>query len=282
MIAIIYRSSTPKAKALALELEKIIRLNNKPVIILEDYDQCIVPHSLPPDTQAILVLGGDGAMLGAVRLWDECQLDTSTPIIGINLGSLGFLTALTHEELSKALPAILSDEFATQERMLLKATLDEKQQQVALNEVVISKTHLASLLVLEVEVDAKYLTHFRADGLIVSTPTGSTAYNLSAGGPICHPAMDCLILTPICSFNLINRPIILAGDMELKVRLVTEEAELICDGQVKADFHAGQVAVIRQTSRKVAIGITHDYFEILRHKLKWGSSSSAPLDVGYV
>ncbi len=232
---------------------------------------------LPERADLVVVLGGDGTMLGAVREIVLAGL-TQAPILGINLGGLGFLTALAPEELLPAMELILNGEFTTSRRLMLEASvLRQGHQELrfsALNDVVINKAALARIVELETEVNGRVLTTFRADGLIVATPTGSTAYNLSAGGPICHPDLDCIALAPICSFALSNRPLLIRPDMTLTIKLGprTGETTLTMDGQVGFSLQpSDQITVARaQCGVEMIRSPFKDYFEILRTKLRWG------------
>lgn len=232
---------------------------------------------LSRDTNLVVVLGGDGTMLGAVRAMVSAKL-CDTPILGVNLGGLGFLTAIAPAELRPAMEKVLAGEFNAPPRMMLDAVVEragkEHRRLVALNDVVINKAALARIVELETAVDGEHLTTFRSDGLIISTPTGSTAYNLSAGGPICHPALDCLVVTPICSFALSNRPLLLAPQMRLTISLgaKAEETTLTCDGQVGIELQEGDKVVVSRADRGVRLihSPFKDYFEILRAKLRWG------------
>jgi NAD+ kinase len=232
---------------------------------------------LPKDAELAVVLGGDGTMLGAVRELVGQSL-SATPVLGINLGGLGFMTALSPEELLPAMEKILQGDFHASPRMMLTAKLvragEEVMSATVLNDVVINKAALARIVDLRTWVDDHFLTTFRADGLIVSTPTGSTAYNLSAGGPICHPHLDCICLAPICSFALSNRPLLLGPGMTLTVVLDESAAQthLTCDGQVGFELEPGDTVVIKRAPASVRIidSPFRDYFEILRTKLRWG------------
>ena len=171
----------------------------------------VAKPELPAQVDLLLVLGGDGTLLSMARLVG----DLNVPILGVNLGGLGFLTALTADELFPALEALLRGELLVEERMMLAARVTRQGERlseyVALNDVVITKSAMSRIINLDVSVEGQFATAYRADGLIVSTPTGSTAYCLSAGGPIVFPTMDAVVLTPICSHTLTNRPIVLPG-----------------------------------------------------------------------
>src|SRR6266542_946733 len=210
---------------------------------------------LPAQVDLLLVLGGDGTLLSMARLVG----DLGVPILGVNLGGLGFLTALTVDELFPALEAYLNDGLAIEERMMLAAAVsrdgERLSEYVALNDVVITKSAMSRIIRLEVAVDQQFATGYRADGLIISTPTGSTAYCLSAGGPIVFPTMDAIVLTPICSHTLTNRPIVLPADQQIEVTLLTDQdVMLTLDGQVGfALKQSDTVAVYRAAHPPAAV-----------------------------
>ena len=227
----------------------------------------------------IVVLGGDGTMLHAAR---QAGL-SGVPLVGINLGSLGFLTAVTVAQTFPALEMILRGELRPEERMRLRVKVERRGrlvfESVVLNDVVLTKEALARIVDLATSIDGRRLTDYRADGLIVSTPTGSTAYNLSAGGPILHPLLSAMIVTPICPFTLANRPLVVPGTAELKVGLGpgAEGVYLTCDGQEGLSLAAeDQVIVSRTKTLKLFPSPTADHYSILRTKLGWGNHGTNP------
>jgi NAD+ kinase len=228
---------------------------------------------LPGQTDLLLVLGGDGTLLSMARLVG----DLGVPILGVNLGGLGFLAALTVEELFPALEALLRDELVVEERMMLAAAVSRQGERlaeyVALNDMVITKSAMSRIIRLEVAVDQQFATSYRADGLIISTPTGSTAYCLSAGGPIVFPTMDAVVLTPICSHTLTNRPIVLPGDQRIEVRLLTDQdVMLTADGQVGFALKQWDTVVIHRAASRIRLlrPSQKHFFSVLSTKLKWG------------
>jgi len=226
------------------------------------------------EAQLMLVLGGDGTFLSVARVIG----DRGTPILGVNLGSLGFLTEITLEDLYPTLEKVLAGDYRVEERLMLSAAIVsagvESPRQLALNDVVINKGALARIIHLETHINRQYVTTFRADGLIVATPTGSTAYSLSAGGPIVYPTMDALILSPICPHTVTNRPLVVPGDSVLEITLKTpsENVMVTLDGQVGLPIqHEDTLRVQRARTRiRVVQPYRKNYFEILRMKLKWG------------
>jgi len=198
-------------------------------------------------------------------------------LLGVNVGGLGFLTATTLDEMFAAVDSALAGRMAVEERMLLRAETIRNGQtlfaHVALNDVVITKSAMSRIINLAVSVESQYATAYRADGLIISTPTGSTAYCLSAGGPILFPVMDAIVLTPIASHTLTNRPIVLPGTHRIEVTLKTDqETMLTLDGQVGLPLHEGDVVAVAKASTRIKLlRFPHkDFFGVLRTKLKWG------------
>ena len=228
---------------------------------------------LPAQVDVIVVLGGDGTLLSVARAVG----DLGVPILGVNLGGLGFLTATTLDEMTAALEALVDGRMIIEERMMLAARVHRSGaaggEFLALNDVVIMKSAMSRIIDLSVAVDGELATAYRADGLIISTPTGSTAYSLSAGGPILFPTMDALVLTPIASHTLTNRPIVLPGIQRIEVTLLTnQEVMLTVDGQVGFGLRErDSVEVARAPSRIRLVRFAHKhFFSVLRTKLKWG------------
>jgi NAD+ kinase len=236
---------------------------------------------LPGKVDLIVVLGGDGTLLSVARLVDGLDV----PILGVNLGGLGFLTATTLEALFPTLEAVLRGDYAVEERLVLVASLAGRPrgggrpsgagtEQLALNDVVVAKGAPGRLIDLEVRADGEPMTAYRADGLIIATPTGSTAYNLSAAGPILFPTMDAVVLTPICSHTLTNRPIVLPASVRLEVTLQTEAPDVVLsvDGQAGPPVTAADVVRVRRAASRIRLirDPRKSYFEVLRAKLKWG------------
>jgi NAD+ kinase len=223
---------------------------------------------------AVLVLGGDGTMLGVSRLVAERGI----PILGVNLGSMGFITEVNREEIYEAIDTMLSGTCSVEERLMLSAAIRREGERIAeytvLNDVVINKGALARIVDLDAFINGVYVTTFKADGLIISTPTGSTAYSLSAGGPILYPSLDSILVTPICSHTLTNRPIVLPDNFTIQVILKTfsEDVYLTLDGQMGFSLRKGDVIEVNKSPYKTKLFIPceRDYFNILRTKLKWG------------
>lgn len=241
--------------------------------------QCFAAHEpgeeLPANTSLIVVLGGDGTMLGAARLVGARPI----PVLGVNLGWLGYLTEFTRAELLPVLDELLEQGFEIDQRMLLDVQVVRGGQviaeQRALNDAVINKAVPARMIELECYVNELFVNSFRADGMIVATPTGSTAYSLSAGGPIVHPSMEAMLLTPICPHLLSNRPVIVPGDsvVEMAFKHADGELMLTVDGQVGVELQLNDRVLLRrsETTFDLVRPRNRNYFEVLRTKLKWGT-----------
>jgi NAD+ kinase len=221
-----------------------------------------------------VVLGGDGTLLAAARLLGDRQV----PIVAVNYGGLGFLTEVTLDEMYPALERVLTGEFITELRMMVELSVlrggKELAEYRALNDVVINKGTVSRMIELEACVDGQYVSRFRADGLIVSTPTGSTAYNISAGGPIIFPTISAMVITPICSHTLTNRPIVLPEGVKVDITLrsAQDDVYVTVDGQVGRKLQMGDTLVVEKSDVAVKLVAPADknYFDVLRGKLKWG------------
>ena len=232
------------------------------------------PARAPGRADLCVVLGGDGTLLAAVR----ALAGRPVPVLGINLGGLGFMTETTPDETDEVLAEVLRGRYETSRRMTLDAALLRRGRVVArdavLNDVVIAKSALARMVELRVTIDRRMVTVYRADGLIVSTPTGSTAYSLSAGGPIVHPEMDALLITPICPHTLTMRPLVVPAESTVEVTLVTRDSEvyLTLDGQVGHPLRADDRVRVRRGAHPALMvrSRRRDSYEILRRKLRWG------------
>lgn len=233
-------------------------------------------HEMAERSDLLLVLGGDGTLLAAARE----AAPRGIPVLPINLGSLGFLTSFTLEELYPALEETLAGKAETSERMMLTASLIRHGEVVktknVLNEAVINKGALARMIEVELSIDDEFVCRYRADGLIVATPTGSTAYSLSAGGPIVHPGVASIVITPICPHTLTDRPVVV-GDcchVQLRLRGDAESVYLTLDGQKGIPMESEDRASIVRAKERLKLIQPHrkSYYEILRSKLKWGEA----------
>ena len=232
--------------------------------------------SLAREVDLLLVFGGDGSMLRVVREMDGAL----TPILGVNVGRLGFLTAVPSNELPKALEKIWKNDFEIESRQLLEARGESRGRKIALralNDIVISRGAAPRMIELEVTVNGQVLTCYRCDGLIISSPTGSTAYSLSAGGAIVTPDAQVFEITPICPHTLSNRSVIVSSSAIVQVKVISEKVETTAtaDGQVQADLEVGDVITIRRSQRVAQL--LHpggsSFFDTLRRKLHWSGSN---------
>lgn len=233
--------------------------------------------ALPEACQVMVVLGGDGTLIGMAGRIARAGVDV--PILGVNFGSLGFLTEITLEELHESLQSVLDGTAGIDERLVLQSrTLRAGlvvEDRFALNDVVITRGALSRIIDLSVDIGGLPAMRVRADGLIIASPTGSTAYNLAAGGPILHPAVDALLLTPIAPHMLTNRPIVIPASTEVRVSPTTDdrrdEVFVTFDGQSGHPIEANDVICITRAERPIRLvrAATRTYFDVLRQKLKW-------------
>jgi NAD+ kinase len=227
--------------------------------------------------EAVVVLGGDGTLLGASQ-----HIDRPLPIVGVNFGSLGFLTEVTLAELYPTLESVLEGRYKYEERRMLRGLVRREGQpdvtDDALNDVVVTKATLSRIIELDVSVDGLFVSTFRADGLIISSPTGSTAYNLAAGGPILYPTLPAVVLTPICPHMLTNRPLVVSDSSAIEVRLRAPqdgEVHITFDGQRGFPLRRQDSVQVTRSPRTLRLVTApgRNYFEVLRTKLKWGEST---------
>jgi NAD+ kinase len=225
------------------------------------------------DTDLVLVLGGDGTLLAVADIIGQSGRDV--PILGVNFGALGFLTEITRPELFSALDAALHGGIEHDLRMMLCGRTSSASR-VALNDIVLTRTALSRMVDLAVTVGDQFVTSVRSDGLIIATPTGSTAYNLSAGGPVVHPTMDAIVLTPIAPHTLTHRPIVIPAEREVRVRAAPgnhgAEIYITFDGQHGFALGEGEEVSITRAAKPIRLvrAANRNYFEVLREKLKWG------------
>lgn len=283
-VGIVVKPNHAEAWKTACELsdwlnERGINVIGKPRITDDlDNDQCDIDtvdsERFSSQSDLIVVLGGDGTMISTARLIGDAEV----LVLGVNYGSLGYLTDFRIEEMYAALEAIFRGEYEIDRRVMIHAEHWRDGEQLetgrVLNDVVINKAALARIIEIEVSLNGLFVNSFRSDGLIISTPTGSTAYNLSAGGPIVYPSMNAIVLTPICPFTLTNRPIVIPDDalIELKLENENEGVALTLDGQIGYPMKAQDRVRIRKsrTTFNLVQPPNRNYFDVLRNKLKWG------------
>ena len=253
-------------------------------IHLEDATSKLInkQHPYPTSTMAelaldrdlVIVVGGDGTLLHAARTFSDGRI----PLLGINLGRLGFLTDVSSDDMESSLDRILSGDYEEEHRSLLNTTIsnaEESESTKALNDVVIHKWNSARLIEFGTYINGQLVTEQRSDGMIIATPTGSTAYALSGGGPILYPSLNALVMVPICPHTLSNRPIVVDGDSEVEIRIATghhKNVRITCDGLKILEAEAGQRILIRKAQMPIRLihPRGHDHFSVLRAKLGWG------------
>jgi NAD+ kinase len=277
--------SRPRREDIARVVPPLIdwlRAHGVEVVCDSETGECIGPLSgqtrkreeLPAHSDLLIVLGGDGTLLSAARLAAARQV----PILAVNLGGMGFLTTVPQDELYQILEEIFSEKHRVSERVLLEARIVRDgaviRRQIALNDAVLNKAALARIMDVVLRVDGEYVTTYKADGLILSTPTGSTAYSLAAGGPIVYPTVESFVVTPICPHTLTNRPLVIPDTAKIEIDFQSEDAAvfLTLDGQIGIELARGDHIVVRKAQEKLRLvrPAKKTYFEILRSKLKWG------------
>jgi NAD+ kinase len=239
----------------------------------------VAREAIGKDVDVVIAFGGDGTLLDAASA--VAHAGTETPLLGVNLGHLGFLTEVNQSELTASLEALIGGRTEIETRLLLAGHVERASNSVAshlaLNDIVVTRGAFSRMIEIDVEVDGSHVCHVRADGLIVATATGSTAYNLSAGGPIVHPSVDALVLTPIAPHTLTNRPLVLPATARVTLHPAIDprsEIVLTFDGQYGVPLTAGDAVAVTRAPRVLRLvrtsGRTH--FDMLREKLKWGNS----------
>jgi NAD+ kinase len=280
-VGVVTKPQLSAARATLIDLEVWLRDHRVEAVWADDAaallsaaSRAIAPREqIAARADLVLVLGGDGTLLAMADIIAQSGRDV--PILGVNFGSLGFLTEITHPELYESLEAAIAGRVDHDERMMLRGTV-HGQSRVALNDIVFTRTALSRMIDLAVTVGEQFVTSVKADGLIVASPTGSTAYNLAAGGPIVHPAMDAIVLTPIAPHTLTNRPIVIPAEREIRVRagVANAGAEIFAtfDGQHGFALAEGdEVSITRApTPIRLVRSAARNYFEVLHEKLKWG------------
>jgi NAD+ kinase len=280
-VAVVARHSLTAALDTLVELENWLRSRDIDVAwtseaaaLMPPGDRTIIDREdIARETDLVVVLGGDGTLLAAAQIIARSGRDV--PILGVNFGSLGFLTEITRPELFSALEAVIDGRVEHDDRMLLWGTIGARAH-VALNDIVITRMALSRMVELDVTVGDQFVTSVRSDGLIIASPTGSTAYNLSAGGPVVHPAMDAIVLTPIAPHTLTHRPIVIPASREVRVRAASgnagAEIYVTFDGQRGFPLQEGDEISITRARQPIRLvsATARNYFQVLRTKLKWG------------
>ncbi|MBI2485595.1 MAG: NAD(+)/NADH kinase [Deltaproteobacteria bacterium] len=285
-IGIIGKTNKEEVFEIARELCSWLQERNIEVYVEKElgkemgHPNSIPPTELPELVDVVIVFGGDGTFLGVARL--VCKYDI--PILGVNLGGLGFLTEIAIRELYPMMERIISGQYSVEKREMLYATIhrgtvDRIGDYVVLNDVVINKGAVARMIDLALYINGSHVANFRADGIILSTPTGSTAYSLSAGGPIIYPTLPLTIITPICSHTLTNRPLVVSSETTIRIKVLsdTPDTYLTLDGHVGVTLKMGDVVEVMKSDSSVKLikSPFRDYFEILKTKLMWGERYGA-------
>lgn len=274
-IAIIIRKDTPKALVEAKKLadwliDQSLTVYSEPNIQLNDKAKSLSSESDFDNIDLLVVLGGDGTYLQAIRMLNGRQ----TPIVGVNLGSLGFLTDNRLEELYTMMKSTLADKMDKRPRAVLEISINGDKRFLALNDMVIERGDRTHLLNIGIYCDSQLVTETKADGVIVASPTGSTAYNLAAGGPILHPEVKAIVVTPICPHSLTTRPMIFPDDHAIDFQIIGEKrtALLTVDGQKVMEINSQHKLTIKRNNQDHLIirHPTHNFFNLLREKLKFG------------
>jgi NAD+ kinase len=269
------------AEKKADELEKWF-IDRNVNVIRKQYSKIDANHpqfdseTAPPDLSCVFVLGGDGTFLSAAR-WIG---DRDIPMLGIKFGDVGFLAEIAEESLFDVAEIILSNTFDTRLRSRLEVRVVRENQEIAcetvLNDIVINKGALARLANIQTYINSRYLTTYKSDGLIVATPTGSTAYSLAAGGPIIHPAVAGIVMTPICPFTLTNRPLIVPDTVKIEIKLAKMSSDIMLtfDGQKGMGIDDRDTIVVKTSPHPIRIIVMPDrhYFDVLKTKLRWSGS----------
>jgi len=276
-VAVVVKRGSSEAVALAQQVRARfpdLELLAEPQLAAATGWSAVPEEEMSRRAELILVLGGDGTLIHAARM----VRGRAVPILGVNLGSLGFLTEVPRSELFARLPEVISGRARLHTRMKLACRLHRGGKVIVedevLNDVVINRGAMARIADHEVSLDGQYMTTFKSDGVILATPTGSTAYALAAGGPIVHPALECAVVAPICPHALTQRPFVVPGDQVVNVVLRSPAADvyLTLDGQAGHALQQGdRLEVWRSSNRTVLVSNPNmDYFGILRQKLHWG------------
>jgi NAD+ kinase len=280
-VGIIIKPVQEIARSVVTPLIEWLRGRNIEVFVDQETQSCsganvpvLLRAELAEKIDLLIVLGGDGTLLSGARAMGSKKV----PILAVNLGGLGFLSSVTLDELYPVLETILTDGHTTSNRMVLEANIlrcgVRVKGQTALNDAVITKTALARMLEFDLFVDGDAVARYRADGLIVATPTGSTAYSLAAGGPIVDPRLEALVITPICPHMLTNRPLVIpdSARVEIDVGKTEAPAYLTLDGQVGFQLESNDRIEVTQSANRVLLvqPPRKNYFDVLRSKLRWG------------
>jgi NAD+ kinase len=273
-IGVILRPQSPELKNVYFKIEAMFLEKNINLILEENSANMIEKQGIDFDTLCkkvdfLISIGGDGTLLGLARKAFKYDL----PVLGINLGTLGFLTDLSMEQLPKFIDDLVKDDYKINPRMIIEGQIKDKKF-IAFNDIVISRKNLSTMLEVRAKIDKKAFNTYFGDGLIVSTPSGSTAYNLSVGGPIVYPLTNAFIITPIAPHSLTQRPIVVPADFEIEFKVTKNTgAVVIIDGQELYDLNKDEIIKIKIATKKSKMlhRSSRDFFEVLSEKLRWGN-----------
>ena len=273
-IGVILRPQSPELKNVYFKIEAMFLEKNINLILEENSANMIEKQGIDFDTLCkkvdfLISIGGDGTLLGLARKAFKYDL----PVLGINLGTLGFLTDLSMEQLPKFIDDLVKDDYKINPRMIIEGQIKDKKF-IAFNDIVISRKNLSTMLEVRAKIDKKAFNTYFGDGLIVSTPSGSTAYNLSVGGPIVYPLTNAFIITPIAPHSLTQRPIVVPADFEIEFKVTKDTgAVVIIDGQELYDLNKDEIIKIKIATKKAKMlhRSSRDFFEVLSEKLRWGN-----------
>ncbi|MBL3519826.1 NAD(+)/NADH kinase [Arcobacter lanthieri] len=273
-IGVVLRPESPELKEVYEKIEELF-LQKEISLILEDNSAVMIGRdginfeNLCKNVDFLISVGGDGTLLGVVRKAFKYDL----PVLGINLGTLGFLTDLSMEQLPKFIDDLMINNYKINSRMIIEGSIKDKKF-VAFNDIVISRKNLSSMLKVKAKIDKKAFNTYFGDGLIVATPSGSTAYNLSVGGPIVYPLTEAFIITPIAPHSLTQRPVVVPADFEIEFKVPnSSEAVVIVDGQEMYELKKDEILKIKIATKKAKMlhRSSRDFFKVLSEKLRWGN-----------
>jgi len=279
-IGILTKPQFPELETVLKQLVHWLQSQNKTIVLgssaaaLLHEDNSHGDQALASQSELVIVLGGDGTMLSAARLVEP----RCTPILGVNMGGLGFLTEVTVDNLYDSLEKVFTEQFFLDNRLRLHARISHQEgreeQSTALNDIVVSKGTIGRMITTHIQVNKQFVTHLRGDGIIVSSPTGSTAYSLSSGGPILDPSLEALLLTPISPHTLTHRPLLVPSHVSLEIALTSGvDVRAIFDGQIGFVMNQGDSIFISASPHRTRLIRFPDrtYYDVLRNKLKWGN-----------
>lgn len=275
-VGVVIRPSTPELRDSYIRVEKIFNKHNIEVLLESNSAQMIGMsgesfNNVCTDSDFLVSFGGDGTFISTVRK----SFDFDIPILGIYAGNLGFLADLSIDELDSFVEKIVKGEYRIDERAMLEATVIKNSKELkmyAFNDIVLTRTRVTNMIHIETLVDSKPFNTYYGDGVIVSTPTGSTAYNLSAGGPVLFPMSNVFALTPICPHSLTQRPVVLPGKYAIEMKTSEERALIIIDGQDMHELELGESVHIKLATKTIKLmhKEEYNYFDVLKEKLRWG------------